>query len=193
MRRVVVISEHVLFRHGIAELLKQNGHSTTELSTYAQVLRITPHAVVLDLDNATEDAQELLIHIGSRFADSIVVVVGTPQRLAASSDGVAHVELESSRATVGALLAAVRHRRAPAPSTQLTRAHRRWASVTPRQREVLRWLAIGLDNRGIGVELKVTSRAIKAHVSALLVSFGLESRTDLALLAQAAGARPPVR
>jgi len=190
---VVVISEHPLFRQGVAELLTKTGLSTTESSTYAQVLRITPHAVVLDLDNASDDAQELLIQIGARFPQSIVVVVGNPQRLAASSDGVAHVELETSRATTAALVAAVRHRRAPSPSAQLARAHRRWASVTPRQREVLRWLAIGLDNRAIGVELKVTSRAIKAHVSALLVSFGLESRTDLALLAQAAGARPPVR
>ena len=41
--------------------------------------------------------------------------------------------------------------------------------------------------------LRVGTRAIKAHISALLAMCGLESRTQLALLASAGGLMPPAR
>ena len=81
--------------------------------------------------------------------------------------------------------------RAPSMSSELARAHKQWAHVTARQRDVLRWLAHGLDNPGIAAKLRVGTRAIKAHISALLAMFGLESRTQLALLAHAGGLMPP--
>jgi DNA-binding NarL/FixJ family response regulator len=67
------------------------------------------------------------------------------------------------------------------------------AGVTERQREVLSWLAIGLDNTAIGKKLHIGERAVKAHVSTLLELFDLDNRTQLALLADRAGIRPPRR
>jgi len=61
--------------------------------------------------------------------------------------------------------------------------------MTPRQCSVMRLLAIGRDNRTIARQLGVGERAIKAHVSALLSLFGLDNRTELALLASDAGLR----
>ena len=93
MRRTAIISEHALFRQGVGELLRRAGLPPVEAPTYAQ-LRSAPETIVLDLDHATDDAQELLVDIGARFPATLVVVVGTTLRLAASSNGVAHVELE---------------------------------------------------------------------------------------------------
>ena len=71
--------------------------------------------------------------------------------------------------------------------------HRHWSRITDRQREVMRWLAIGLDNAAIGQKLRIGERAVKAHVSSLLGLFGLANRTQLALMADRAGLRPPNR
>jgi DNA-binding NarL/FixJ family response regulator len=72
----------------------------------------------------------------------------------------------------------------------LVRQRRLWARITPRQREVMRWLAVGLDNRAIAQRLHIGERAVKAHVSALLEELGVDNRTQLALLAHDAGVRP---
>jgi DNA-binding NarL/FixJ family response regulator len=185
VRRVALISEHVLFRQAVAQLLRAQRLDVTE-AAHPAALRATVPTTVLDLDHTSVDAHDLL----GQVRDTTVVVLGTPPRLAAAANGVAHVELETPRATPAALLSAVVRERAPQPSADLARAHRQWAAVTPRQRDVLRWLAIGLDNRALAAELHITPRAIKAHVSSLLAHFALEARTDLALLAQAAGLRP---
>ncbi len=63
--------------------------------------------------------------------------------------------------------------------------------LTPRQRDVLRWLAVGSDNLKIAAELGVGERAVKLHVTSLLKRFALDNRTELALLAWRAGFRPP--
>ena len=70
--------------------------------------------------------------------------------------------------------------------------HRNWSRITARQRDVMRWLAMGLDNAAIGQKLRIGERAVKAHISSLLALFGLANRTQLALLADRAGLRPPV-
>jgi len=185
VRRVALISEHVLFRQGLAQLLRGQRLDVIE-TVHPAALRTSVPTTVLDLDHATSDTHILL----AQLSDTTPIVLGTPPRLAAATDGVAHIELETPRTTSAAFIAAVLRHRAPQPSPELARAHTQWAPVTPRQREVLRWLAIGLDNRAIAVELHITARAVKAHVSALLAHFVLETRTDLALLAQLAGLRP---
>jgi DNA-binding NarL/FixJ family response regulator len=65
--------------------------------------------------------------------------------------------------------------------------------VTPRQREVMRCMAVGADNQAIASRLRIGERAVKAHVSALLRHFGLNNRAQLALLADHAGLRPAAR
>ncbi len=187
MRRVALISEHVLFRHAIAQLLRAQRLDVVE-APHPAALRTSVPTTVLDLDHASADTRDLL----ALLTDTSPIVLGTALRIAAACDGVPHIELETPRTTAATLVAAVLRERAPQPSADLTRAHHQWAGVTPRQREALRWLAIGLDNRAIAVELHVTARAVKAHVSALLAHFALETRTDLALLAQSAGLRPSV-
>ena len=57
--------------------------------------------------------------------------------------------------------------------------------LTPRETEVLRLLADGLGNKGIGRRLGISEHTVKAHVSAILGKLGAASRAE----AVAAGAR----
>jgi DNA-binding NarL/FixJ family response regulator len=56
--------------------------------------------------------------------------------------------------------------------------------ITPREREVLRALAEGLDSEGIAERLSITLEEERAHVAAVLVKLG--ARTRLQALAVAA-------
>lgn len=63
-------------------------------------------------------------------------------------------------------------------------------SLTPREQEVLRYVAAGADNLKIAALLNITERTVRAHVSALYRKLGPENRTQLALIARKLGIRP---
>lgn len=55
--------------------------------------------------------------------------------------------------------------------------------LSPRERDVLRLVAKGLNNREIGSELHLSAGTVKNHVSAILRSLGTTDRTEAAVLA----------
>lgn len=57
------------------------------------------------------------------------------------------------------------------------------SDLTPREVEVLRLLARGLDNTAIARELVVTKRTVQNHISNIYGKLGVASRTEAALLA----------
>lgn len=55
-------------------------------------------------------------------------------------------------------------------------------SLTPREREVLRWVAEGKANAEIAVILGLTPGTVKLHVERILTKLGVENRTAAALI-----------
>jgi DNA-binding NarL/FixJ family response regulator len=58
-----------------------------------------------------------------------------------------------------------------------------FGSLTPREVEVLRLIARGLDNTAIAQELCLTKRTVQNHISNIYGKLGVASRTEAALLA----------
>jgi len=56
--------------------------------------------------------------------------------------------------------------------------------LTPREMDVLRWVAQGYSNKQIASELSVSTTTVRTHVSNLLRKLSLENRTQLALYAR---------
>jgi DNA-binding NarL/FixJ family response regulator len=50
--------------------------------------------------------------------------------------------------------------------------------LTPREREVLAFLADGLANKSIAVALRISDQTVKAHVAAICGKLGAVNRTD---------------
>ena len=76
----------------------------------------------------------------------------------------------------------------PAVSRQLIRRavgqpHSSPELLTPREMEVLRLLAQGLDNTAIAQQLVITRRTVQNHVSSIYGKLGVESRIEAALYA----------
>ena len=85
-------------------------------------------------------------------------------------------------------------------ASELKLLHQRHGSLTPREREVLAWVASGLLNKQVGAELGMTEATVKAHRGQVMQKMKADSLADLvkivARLAPAALAvirRPPTR
>ena len=75
------------------------------------------------------------------------------------------------------LLQEVAHEGAPAPSRLGS------AALTPRETEVLSWLAKGKTNRDIGEILGLSPRTVNKHLEHVFEKLGVETRAAAAALA----------
>ncbi|HEY6758148.1 MAG TPA: helix-turn-helix transcriptional regulator, partial [Baekduia sp.] len=57
-------------------------------------------------------------------------------------------------------------------------------ALTPREAEVLRWLATGATNREIAAALHLSPDAVKKHSSSLYRKLGVRNRTEAAATAR---------
>jgi DNA-binding NarL/FixJ family response regulator len=89
--------------------------------------------------------------------------------------------LLSPGATRAVITRALSHPDAPAPE--------RLASLTAREREVLRLVAIGRSNQEIADELVLSPLTAKTHVSRILAKLGARDRVHLVIAAYEAGLR----
>ena len=184
-----VLSSHAACRRGLVELVARKGWRVIECGTLAQLSASArnskPYAILVDLDHADQDGPTLFAAARALGAPRLIPL-GTALRQAAAIGALEDAGIEPRALDASAFANLDQRRRA---STELARQFKLWQRMTPRQRSVMRSLALGRDNRTIARQLGVGERAIKAHVSALLSLFGLDNRTELALLASDAGLR----
>jgi DNA-binding NarL/FixJ family response regulator len=192
---IAILSDQTLFRTGLKALLQ--AHGFTQVADYASAQDLRGHVanppdvLLVDLDHEQEDTLTLVRSLRGALLETQIVVIGTPLRQGAA-DGAFDAEVETPKGDIHAVLrATLSLPRMHHASVEARRQHRLWEKITPRQRDVMRWLASGADNQTIGRRLRIGERAVKAHVSMLLEAFDCRNRTQLALLAARAGVRPP--
>ena len=210
--RVLIVDDHDLFRAGLSLLLA----ATADIEVVAQgsggkmgirlARELRPEVVLMDLRMPDLDgvdairaivadepaARVIALTVSSDEGDVAAAVVAgacgylvkdTPvDEVVAAVRAAARGETWLSPRAAGALLERVRHSNVDAaPELEVA------AELSPRELEVLRLLARGLENSEIAAELGISPRTVKNHLSSILSKLGMTNRIQAAIYAVRSG------
>jgi DNA-binding NarL/FixJ family response regulator len=197
--RVILVEDHTLLREGLARLFLEAGHQVVGslgscVDLDATIAGTAPDLVVLDVrlppDFADEGARAaatikqaqpdlgvlmLSQHIETTHSVSLAGLAGFGYLLKDRVLDVVEFLAASDRVAAGgsALDPQVVSR-----LLDRTASSDRLASLTDREREVLRLMAQGLTNTGIARRLVLSERTVEAHVRRLLLKLDLDESED---------------
>ncbi|WP_455518651.1 response regulator [Neisseria cinerea] len=204
--KIILIDDHTLFRSGIkALLLRQHdleviGEASDGLSGIKMISQLQPDVVLLDLDMPGMNGREALSQIISINPQQAVIMLTVSEdsddltecmrigargyllkninadfllesiRKAADGDNVFSPEMTAKL---------VRNLISP----QSTQGTQTLSSLTPREMEILGYLAAGHSNKIIARHLNLAESTVKVHVQNLLRKLNLSSRVQAAVYA----------
>jgi len=199
--RVVLADDSVLLREGIARLLLEAGFDVVAQSGNAEdllrhVAMHKPDVAVVDIrmpptqtDEGLRAAKEIRENHGSTgvLVLSQYVEPGyAMDLLSESAEGVGYL-LKDRVADIEEFAAAVRRVAEggsaldPTVVSELVGRHRRddpLADLSPREREVLEFMAEGRSNQAIAERMFVTLRAVEKHVTSIFVKLRLPATAE---------------
>src|SRR5436305_3934776 len=213
--RVVVVDDHRIVREGMRAYLNliddiemvgeaADGRGALDALARAKAGSGLPDVVLMDLLMEPMDGIAATAAIKERYAEVEVVAVTSfvaeEKVHAALEAGAAGYLLKDAEADEIAAAIRSAHRGEvhldPAVARQLTASLRRGPTEDPkdlltyREREVLLLVARGQANKEIAVELVISERTARTHVSKILSKLSLTSRTQAALWAVREGLAP---
>ncbi|MDY7079672.1 MAG: response regulator transcription factor [Chloroflexota bacterium] len=204
---VVVVDDHPVVRAGMRAILDTATDVTivAEGASGADALRLVarhrPDVLVLDVNLPDTNGVEVTRQLRDQGAATSILVLtvhdDSQTVLGLLENGATGYVLkdEALETLVSAVRAAARDESwlSPAVARQVVRRavgqdappspEPPSPPLTPRETEVLRLLAQGLDNEAIAQHLVVTRRTIQNHVSNIYGKLGVASRTEAALYA----------
>ncbi|WLD92739.1 response regulator transcription factor [Alkalihalobacillus sp. AL-G] len=205
--KVLLVDDHLMVRKGLRFFLSTQteielvGEASNGEEALEKVCTLKPNVILMDLTMPIMDGIEATKRIkGIDSAVKIIVLTSFSDQdhvvpaLQAGADGYQLKDIEPDELvqTIKAVHAGERHLH-PAATTQLlnhvstgskqTEAERDFNELTPREKEVLRQITLGKNNKEISSELFITEKTVKTHVSNILSKLGLHDRTQAAILA----------
>jgi FixJ family two-component response regulator len=191
---VFVVDDDVSVRESLESLIRfAGGQPETFASAQAFLSRppaTTPSCLVLDIELPGVDGLELQERIAvDRSEMPIIFITGhadVPRTIRAMKGGA--VEFLTKPFADDVLLQALeraieRSRRALGQAAELKVLRERYASLTPREREVMSWIAAGLLNKQVGAELGRSEITIKTHRGRVMQKMQADSLADLVRMA----------
>lgn len=205
--RVLIIDDHPLFRRGVGQLLDlQGGYEVVGETSFGRegvrlALQLKPDLILLDLNMDDLDGTATLQALRDQGCQARIAILTVSDKeqdlmgaLRAGADGYLLKDSEPEdllqqfqQILAGRLVLtdelnehlarSLRH--AAPPSEPAGPA----PGFTPREREVLDHLVLGLNNKQIARDLDLSEGTVKVHVKHLLKKLGLRSRLEAALWA----------
>ena len=202
--RLVIADDHRLFRDGVKKLLEYESDIEVigEAGDGEEALKVVrekkPDILLFDINMPKKDGIQLVRELNSLSHGIKFVAVSAKDDedslSALSSVGVLGFVLKASGRVE--LLSAIRsaNRNQPYVDPQvagklLTSFSRRKEEndqlyeLTPREKEILYWLAQGLSNSEVASKMVLSEKTVKNHVSHVLKKLDLRDRTQAAILA----------
>jgi FixJ family two-component response regulator len=193
---VFVVDDDAAVRKSLVRLLKSAGYRVQAFSSADEFLagwqkNPAPGCVLLDLMLPGMDGLQLQRTLqGSPHSIPIIFITGhgdIPASVSAMKAGA--VDFLTKPFEDNALLLAVdeailRDTRERAERAAHEAVVARFATLTPREREVMALVVRGLPNKRIGVELGVSEKTVKIHRGRVMEKMRVQSVAELVLAAQ---------
>jgi DNA-binding NarL/FixJ family response regulator len=208
--RIILVDDHELYRAGLRTVLGSrgatvSGEAATGEAGVALALQHAPCLVLMDLRLPGMDGIEATRAIVDERDDVRVLAVSVSEEaddvvgaIVAGACGYV-VKGGSVEEVVGAVATAARGDAAVSPGAAAALVERLREGgradtppadafdLTAREIEVLRLIAGGKDNAQIGVELSISPKTVKNHISNIFTKLGIENRVQAAVYAVRAG------
>ena len=209
--KVLVVDDHPVVRDGLATLLRQMGPGTAVIEAgdaseaFALVARHGDlDVVVLDIVMPGLDGLQAIAEFGRARPELPVIVLSSSEDAQTARQALAHgalgfVPKSASRHTLLSAIHLVMSGEIYVPALILGEApsarsaagrvesDRGASTLTDRQVEVLRLMAEGRTNLTIALELGLSEKTVKAHVTAIFKAMNVLNRTQAASRARSSG------
>jgi NarL family two-component system response regulator LiaR len=206
--RILVADDHAIIRRGIRAVLElvpdveMVGEAETGADAVAEAERLQPDVILVDLVMPGMGGIEAIQQITARQPEARILVLtsyaGEENIFPAIKAGALGYHLKDS--SPHDLLRAIRQvhqgesslhpviaRKVLQELARPSEAPPTADPLTPREVDVLRLVAQGLENEGIAAELVISEATVRTHLSNILGKLHLASRTQAALYALRAG------
>ncbi|QHN34857.1 response regulator [Gordonia pseudamarae] len=206
--RTMLVDDHALLREGIRSLLDREqaisvvGEADSYDAALAEIARCRPEVVVVDLKLSAGTEYEglrLVTELSSRYPTVATLVLTTfldddlvVRAVKAGARGYVVKDIDTTE-LVRAIQAVWGGGSAfDARSTAIVLRTVSGESgtsdaLTDREREVLRLLADGMSNKGIGQKLFISESTVKFHIRNIIRKLGVSKRTDAVYIASKRG------
>lgn len=208
--RVLLIDDHALVRRGMEELLRSRGvEIVASAGSGEEGIRLAqsmnPEIILLDIKMpglSGIDTLNRLRELGLKMpvvmltmsredadlqgalrggAQGYLLKDMDPEELLPALEATLRGDNVVAKEMVGTLARIVQGNGATTEHAAPSEAP--FAELTPRELEILEYVASGLSNKMIARELSITDGTVKLHVKAILRKLGLHSRVEAAVLA----------
>lgn len=194
--KVLVADDHPLLREGVAALISTQpdmvliGEAGSGAEAIRQYRSLMPDVVLVDLQMPDINGVDAILAIREEAPDAHIIVLTTYE-----GDVLAHRALTAGaqayllKATVRRDLADTiravhrgQKRIEPNVATQLAMQTSK-QTLSPREIEVLRLIAVGESNRAIATQLGINEETVKSHVKNILAKLDARNGTHAVALA----------